>query len=49
VLADGQRFTLPVRGRQGRFCDSTAMLRFLDRVRADWGVVVRAADPDGDG
>jgi hypothetical protein len=23
-----------VRGRQGRFCDSTAMLRFLRRVRA---------------
>lgn len=39
VLADGQRFSLPVRGRQGRFCDSTAMRRFLVRVRADWGVV----------
>jgi hypothetical protein len=34
LLADGQRFSLPVRGRQGRFCDSTAMLRFLHRVRA---------------
>jgi catechol 2,3-dioxygenase-like lactoylglutathione lyase family enzyme len=34
VLADGQRYSLPVRGRQGRFCDSTAMLRFLRRVRA---------------
>jgi catechol 2,3-dioxygenase-like lactoylglutathione lyase family enzyme len=33
VLADGQRFSLPVRGRAGRFCDSTAMLRFLHRVR----------------
>jgi catechol 2,3-dioxygenase-like lactoylglutathione lyase family enzyme len=33
LLADGQRFSLPVRGRQGRFCDSTAMLRFLRRVR----------------
>ena len=33
VLGDGQRFTLPVRGREGRFCDSAAMLRFLGRVR----------------
>jgi catechol 2,3-dioxygenase-like lactoylglutathione lyase family enzyme len=37
VLADGQRFSLPVRGRQGRFCDSAAMLRFLGRVRAARG------------
>jgi catechol 2,3-dioxygenase-like lactoylglutathione lyase family enzyme len=49
VLADGQRFTLPVRGRQGRFCDSAAMLRFLERVRADWGVVASVADPGDDG
>jgi catechol 2,3-dioxygenase-like lactoylglutathione lyase family enzyme len=35
VLTDGQRFSLPVRGRQGRFCDSMAMLRFLHRVRED--------------
>jgi catechol 2,3-dioxygenase-like lactoylglutathione lyase family enzyme len=34
VLADGQRFSLPVRGRAGRFCDSAAMLRVLGRVRA---------------
>jgi hypothetical protein len=45
VLADGQRFSLPVRGRQGRFCDSTAMLRFLNRARADWGVAI--GDEDG--
>jgi catechol 2,3-dioxygenase-like lactoylglutathione lyase family enzyme len=49
VLADGQRFTLPVRGRQGRFCDSAAMLRVLERVRADWGVVASVADPGDDG
>jgi catechol 2,3-dioxygenase-like lactoylglutathione lyase family enzyme len=48
VLADGQRFTLPVRGRQGRFCDSAAMLRFLHRVRADWGVVAVSPDPPGE-
>jgi catechol 2,3-dioxygenase-like lactoylglutathione lyase family enzyme len=42
VLADGQRYSLPVRGRQGRFCDSTAMLRFLRRVRA-----ARAANRPG--
>jgi catechol 2,3-dioxygenase-like lactoylglutathione lyase family enzyme len=42
VLADGQRFSLPVRGRAGRFCDSAAMLRFLDRVRG-----ARAAAPPG--
>ena len=34
VLHDRVALTLPVRGRQGRFCDSTAMLRFLERVRA---------------
>jgi catechol 2,3-dioxygenase-like lactoylglutathione lyase family enzyme len=45
VLADGQRFSLPVRGRQGRFCDSAAMLRFLGRVRAGRG----GADPETDG
>jgi catechol 2,3-dioxygenase-like lactoylglutathione lyase family enzyme len=35
VLADGLRASLPVRGREGRFCDSTAMLYFLRRVRGD--------------
>jgi catechol 2,3-dioxygenase-like lactoylglutathione lyase family enzyme len=33
LLRDGQRFPLPGRGREGRFCDSAAMLRFLERVR----------------
>jgi catechol 2,3-dioxygenase-like lactoylglutathione lyase family enzyme len=43
LLADGQRFSLPVRGRQGRFCDSTAMLRFLQRVREARGGAIPGA------
>jgi hypothetical protein len=32
---DGRQVFLPVRGRRGRFVDSLAMLRFLDRVISD--------------
>ena len=35
ATADGLRYSLPVRGRHGRFHDSVAMRRFLTRVRED--------------
>lgn len=35
TVLDGQQHQLPIRGQRGRFYDSLAVLRFLDRVMKD--------------
>jgi hypothetical protein len=47
TVQDGRQLQLPIRGQRGRFFDSLAVLRFLDRVMKDLQAYQQSSIPQG--